>query len=83
MTDTEREQRSPDELRDSLPRQIAQPGEPTDLDAATYGSGLGIKARSHWGYTRKRLLRHRLARGSFVVLTLIILAGLFANRVAP
>ena len=85
MTDTERERRSGDvhHLRDSLPHSVAVPGEPDVLEASGYESGLDIEARSHWAYARKRFFRHRLAMGSLVVLVIILLAGFFAERVAP
>jgi ABC-type dipeptide/oligopeptide/nickel transport system permease subunit len=85
MTDTERERRSGDvhHLRDSLPHSVAVPGEPDVLEVSGYESGLDIEARSHWAYARKRFFRHRLAMGSLVVLVIILLAGFFAERVAP
>jgi ABC-type dipeptide/oligopeptide/nickel transport system permease subunit len=65
---------------------IVLPGEPThgaaDTDAI-YEHGVDIKARSHWAYARKRFLRHRLAMGSLVVLIVILLCGVFADRIAP
>jgi len=48
----------------------------------SYESGLELKARSQWAYTRSRFLRHRLAMGSMVVLTGILLCGVFAGRIA-
>ena len=86
MTETERERRATEhqqELRDSLQQRVALPGEPTEAEATTYEAGLEIEARSHWAYARKRFLRHRLAMGSLVILTIILLAGFFADRVAP
>ena len=62
------------------------PGEPTHAAADTdsiYEHGVDIKARSHWAYARKRFLRHRLAMGSLVVLIVILLCGVFADRIAP
>ena len=62
------------------------PGEPTHAAADTdsiYEHGVDIKARSHWAYARKRFLRHRLAMGSLIVLTVILLCGVFADRIAP
>jgi ABC-type dipeptide/oligopeptide/nickel transport system permease subunit len=62
------------------------PGEPTEVAAeveGVYDHGVDIKARSHWAYARKRFLRHRLAMGSLVVLIVILLCGVFADRIAP
>jgi peptide/nickel transport system permease protein len=83
MTDTERRSGDVHQLRDSLPHSVAVPGEPDVLEASGYESGLDIEARSHWAYARKRFFRHRLAMGSLVVLVIILLAGFFAERVAP
>ena len=68
------------------------PGEPTELgptsgDATdltlSYETGVEMKTRSQWAYARRRFLRHRLAMGSLVVLVGIILAAVFAHRIAP
>jgi ABC-type dipeptide/oligopeptide/nickel transport system permease subunit len=83
MTDTERRSGDVHQLRDSLPHSVAVPGEPDVLETTGYESGLDIEARSHWAYARKRFFRHRLAMGSLVVLVIILLAGFFAERVAP
>jgi ABC-type dipeptide/oligopeptide/nickel transport system permease subunit len=83
MTDTERRSGEVHNLRDSLPHSVAVPGEPDVLEVSGYESGLDIEARSHWAYARKRFFRHRLAMGSLVVLVIILLAGFFAERVAP
>jgi ABC-type dipeptide/oligopeptide/nickel transport system permease subunit len=48
----------------------------------SYESGLELKARSQWAYTRSRFLRHRLAMGGLVVLIGILLCGVFASHVA-
>ena len=48
-----------------------------------YQSGLELEARSQWDYARIRFFRHRLAVASLVVLILIMLVAIFANRVAP
>jgi ABC-type dipeptide/oligopeptide/nickel transport system permease subunit len=45
--------------------------------------GLEIKARSQWGYARRRFMRHRLALASVVVLVGIFGCGIFANYIAP
>jgi ABC-type dipeptide/oligopeptide/nickel transport system permease subunit len=45
--------------------------------------GLELKARSQWGYARRRFVRHRLAMASLVVLIIILGAGVFAGTVAP
>jgi ABC-type dipeptide/oligopeptide/nickel transport system permease subunit len=65
---------------------VVLPGEPTHAAADTdsiYEHGVDIKARSHWAYARKRFLRHRLAMGSLIVLIVILLCGVFADRIAP
>jgi peptide/nickel transport system permease protein len=49
----------------------------------TWESGLEVKARSQWGYARRRFMRHRLAMGSLIVLAIVLLAGAFASYVAP
>jgi peptide/nickel transport system permease protein len=49
----------------------------------TYETGVEIKARSQWAYARMRFLRHRLAVASLVVLVMIGLVAVFADRVAP
>jgi ABC-type dipeptide/oligopeptide/nickel transport system permease subunit len=65
------------------------PGTPSEFSTGmqatelVYESGLEVKARSQWGYARTRFLRHRLAMGSLVLLILILLAGVFANKIAP
>jgi peptide/nickel transport system permease protein len=48
-----------------------------------YREGLELESRSQWSYARRRFLRHKLAMGSLVVLTIILLAGVFADQVAP
>ena len=52
-------------------------------DALTHATGVEVKARSQWAYARMRFLRHRLAVASLVVLIIIGLVALFAERVAP
>lgn len=64
---------------------IAQPGEIGQVATETelsYEHGLELKARSQWAYARRRFFRHRLAMGSLVVLVIILLAGVFAGRIA-
>ena len=51
--------------------------------ALAYGAGIAPKARSQWAYARIRFFRHKLAVISLVVLILIGLVALFADRVAP
>ena len=48
-----------------------------------YREGLELESRSQWAYARRRFLHHRLAMASLVVLTVILLAGVFADVVAP
>jgi len=89
MTDTERHDRTRDDRLRTATEEIGrdqrffQPGEPGDVDTATYEAGLEITARSHWAYARKRFVRHRLAMGSLVVLVAILTAGFMADQVAP
>jgi ABC-type dipeptide/oligopeptide/nickel transport system permease subunit len=61
---------------------VAVPGEPGELSLA-YETGVEFQARSQWAYARRRFLRHRMAMGSLVVLLGIIVAGIFAGRLAP
>ncbi len=49
----------------------------------TYESGVELTARSQWAYARMRFFRHRLAVASLIVLILVALVAIFANRVAP
>jgi len=51
--------------------------------ALAYGAGVAPKPRSQWAYARIRFFRHKLAVISLVVLVLIGLVALFADRVAP
>jgi peptide/nickel transport system permease protein len=63
------------------------PGTPgalyADEHALIHEHGLEIKARSQWGYARRRFFRHRLAVVSLIVLVIVLLAGLFAGQIAP
>jgi ABC-type dipeptide/oligopeptide/nickel transport system permease subunit len=52
-------------------------------EAVDYASGLDLKSRSQWAYARGRFLRHRLAVASLIILAIILLAGAFADAVAP
>ncbi|MDQ3876291.1 MAG: ABC transporter permease [Actinomycetota bacterium] len=61
---------------------VAVPGEPSELSLA-YETGVEIQARSQWAYARRRFFRHRLAMASLVMLLVIIIAGVFADRFAP
>jgi ABC-type dipeptide/oligopeptide/nickel transport system permease subunit len=75
-----------DDARELHAGGVVLPGEPTEVAAevdSVYDHGVDIKARSHWAYARKRFLRHRLAMGSLIVLTVILLCGVFADRIAP
>ena len=51
--------------------------------ALAYGAGIAPKPRSQWAYARIRFFRHKLAVISLVVLVLVGLVALFADRVAP
>jgi ABC-type dipeptide/oligopeptide/nickel transport system permease subunit len=77
-----------DPLRDSSSGTVAappsaEPGKGGPELSLIYESGLEVEARSQWAYARKRFLRHRLAMGSLIILAIILLAGAFANYVAP
>jgi peptide/nickel transport system permease protein len=75
-----------DDARETHAGGMVLPGEPTHAAADTdaiYEHGVDIKARSHWAYARKRFLRHRLAMGSLIVLIVILLCGVFADKIAP
>jgi peptide/nickel transport system permease protein len=66
----------------------ANPGAATVADLPdgielVHEHGLELKARSQWGYARRRFVRHRLAMASLIVLVIILGAGVFANQVAP
>jgi peptide/nickel transport system permease protein len=54
-------------------------GAPLGVEAA----GLEVKSRSQWAYARRRFFRHKLAMISLVVLAVILLAGVFADVIAP
>ena len=45
--------------------------------------GMEVKARSQWDLFRRRFFRHKLAMTSLAVLSVIVLASLFAEYVAP
>lgn len=55
----------------------------SDQAALAYQAGISPKPRSQWAYARIRFFRHKLAVISLVVLVLIGLVALFADRVAP
>ena len=55
----------------------------SDQIALAYQAGIAPKPRSQWAYARIRFFRHKLAVISLVVLVLIGLVALFADRVAP
>ena len=70
----------------ATPAPSTPPGEgaaQADELALVHEHGLELKARSQWAYARKRFFRHRLAMASLIVLTIILLAGVFAKQVAP
>ena len=56
---------------------------PGEQHALAYQAGVAPKARSQWAYARIRFFRHKLALISLLVLILIGLVALFADRVAP
>lgn len=51
--------------------------------ALAHGAGVAPKPRSQWSYARLRFFRHKLAVISLVVLILIGLVAVFADRIAP
>jgi ABC-type dipeptide/oligopeptide/nickel transport system permease subunit len=48
-----------------------------------FESGLEVSSHSQWWHARHRFVRHRLAMGSLVALTVIFLAGGLARTLAP
>ena len=50
---------------------------------STEAAGLDLAVRSQWSYARNRFIHHRLALIGLFGLTIIFLAGAFANWVAP
>jgi peptide/nickel transport system permease protein len=73
---------------DSATLQPTTPGAATVADLPdgidlVHEHGLELKARSQWGYARRRFVRHRLAMASLIVLIIILGAGVFAGTVAP
>jgi peptide/nickel transport system permease protein len=62
---------------------IAHPGVAGGLVDPTIDAGLEVKTRSQWSYARTRFLRHRLAMGGLIGLTILFAAGIFANLIAP
>jgi ABC-type dipeptide/oligopeptide/nickel transport system permease subunit len=52
-------------------------------DVLSHESGLEVKARSQWAYARIRFLRHRLAVASLILLVIVALLAIFADKVAP
>jgi ABC-type dipeptide/oligopeptide/nickel transport system permease subunit len=56
---------------------------PTAELGLIYREGLELESRSQWAYARRRFLHHRLAMASLFVLVTILLAGVFADQVAP
>jgi ABC-type dipeptide/oligopeptide/nickel transport system permease subunit len=68
-----------------LPQQIVDgvPMAPAGGSDTTLDQGLELKARSQWGYARRRFLRHRFAMFGLVVLIIVFGAGIFANYIAP
>jgi ABC-type dipeptide/oligopeptide/nickel transport system permease subunit len=48
-----------------------------------YQHGLELESRSQWAYARRRFFRHKLAMASLVILAVILLAGAFADVIAP
>jgi ABC-type dipeptide/oligopeptide/nickel transport system permease subunit len=64
------------------PSDAGSPGAPQG-DTDLHREGLRIEATSQWTLFRRRFFRHRLAMASLILLTLIILAAMNAERVAP
>jgi ABC-type dipeptide/oligopeptide/nickel transport system permease subunit len=82
MTDLIRTQEGTKELEREGPGGDELPPPGAD-EALAHESGIAIKARSQWYYVRKRFFRHRLAVGSLILLIVIALISIFADRVAP
>jgi ABC-type dipeptide/oligopeptide/nickel transport system permease subunit len=57
--------------------------DPAGYGDDVYAQGLEVKARTQWQLARIRFLRHKLAVGSLILLTIIFLMGVFADQVAP
>jgi peptide/nickel transport system permease protein len=73
---------------DSATIEPATPGAATVADLPDgidllHAHGLELKARSQWGYARRRFVRHRLAMASLIVLIIVLGSGIFAGAVAP
>jgi ABC-type dipeptide/oligopeptide/nickel transport system permease subunit len=49
----------------------------------SFESGLEVSAHSQWWHARHRFVRHRLAMGSLITLTVIFVAGALARTLAP
>jgi ABC-type dipeptide/oligopeptide/nickel transport system permease subunit len=64
------------------PHEQAQP-DGTLLTEELAREGMSVKARSQWDLFKRRFFTHKLAMGSLVVLTIISLAAIFADWVAP
>ncbi|MGZ4409038.1 MAG: ABC transporter permease subunit [Gaiellaceae bacterium] len=56
---------------------------PRTAEELSFESGLELAAHSQWWYARHRFLRHRLAMGSIVVLTIVFVVGALAHTLAP
>jgi peptide/nickel transport system permease protein len=88
MTDTEPRFPRIGPGADSATIAPATPGAATVADlpdgiGLVHEHGLELKARSQWGYARRRFVRHRLAMASLIVLIIVLGSGIFAGAVAP
>ena len=82
MTDLMRTQEGMKEVEHAGPGGDELPPAGAD-EALAHESGISVKPRSQWYYVRTRFLRHRLAVTSLLVLIVIALISIFADRVAP
>jgi peptide/nickel transport system permease protein len=83
MTDLIRTQEGTKEVSIEGPGGEELPRAVVPDDALAHESGVSVKGRGQWYYVRKRFFRHRLAVGSLIVLIVIALISIFADRVAP
>ena len=87
MSDETREREGPTGTAvtddESFPDLEGRPEHPGEEDEALQREGLQAESRSLWKLFRRRFFRHRLAMASLVVFLALVLAGLFADLVAP
>jgi ABC-type dipeptide/oligopeptide/nickel transport system permease subunit len=84
MTDLIRTPEGAKPIGPDVPGGHEVPDSDPDVELAlAHESGVSVKPRSQWYYVRTRFLRHRLAVASLVVLVLLVLLAIFAERVSP